>query len=139
MSQPLPVAGIYLEDRAPTVAEFTTLIQAVGWERYTNLDVIGQALANSLFCTLAMQAGRAVSMGRLVGDGVRFVYVQDVAVLPDFQKQGVGTMIMDRLMRHISETAPNQSTFTCSPILKPRLFMRGTASRAARIRFAGCR
>lgn len=109
MSQPLSAADVYLEDRAPSVAEFTTLIQAVGWEQYTNLDVIGQALTNSLFCTVAMQCGRTIGMGRLVGDGVRFVYVQDVAVLPDFQKQGVGTLIMDRLMRHISETAPNQT------------------------------
>ena len=98
-----------IAERAPTLKEFTLLNKAVGWDRYTNLNAIPQALANSLFCVVATVGRQTVGMGRLVGDGARFVYVQDLVVLPEFQHLGVGTAMMDRLMQFIDERVPRKA------------------------------
>ena len=44
---------------------------------------------------------------RLVGDGVKYFYIQDVAVLPEYQGEGVGKAIIDRLLLHVAQTAPS--------------------------------
>lgn len=48
-------------------------------------------------------------MGRIVGDGVMYFYVQDIAVMPDYQGQGVGTRLMDALMAYIHDHAPDKA------------------------------
>lgn len=94
----------------PTVAEFIDLIRDVGWERYTNIDVLDRALAASLCCVVARDdGGTAIGMGRLVGDGVRFVYFQDIIVRTGHQKRRVGTAIMDALFAWINAHCPNKT------------------------------
>ena len=83
-----------ISEEKPTLEEFIDLISDVGWKSFTNLKVLGQALDGSLVCVVARDdEGNAVGMGRLVGDGVRFVYFQDVIVKPAYQRQGIGTKI----------------------------------------------
>ena len=38
-------------------------------------------------------------MGRIVGDGAVICYIQDLIVIPSYQKKGVGRMIIDRLVK----------------------------------------
>ena len=52
------------------------------------------------------ESGRIVGMGRIVGDGGTVFHICDMAVIPDFQRQGGGTMVMKELMRYIEEEAP---------------------------------
>lgn len=44
-----------------------------------------------------------VGMGRLVGDGVMYWYLQEIIVMPQFQGQGIGTRIVNRLLDYIKE------------------------------------
>jgi len=97
-----------LRDRPPTPEEFGELIEAVGWTRFTNLEALPAAIAGSLFWVVAEQAGRVVGMGRLVGDGARFVYVQDLMVRPGFQRRGIGSAILDRLLDYVSRHTPRK-------------------------------
>jgi len=95
--------------RTPTLKEYTALNEAVGWAGYTNLEPVPVALRNSLFCVVATVKNKVIGMGRLVGDGARFIYIQDMMVLPVHQKQGVGTAIMDSLMTYIDIHAPRKT------------------------------
>jgi ribosomal protein S18 acetylase RimI-like enzyme len=95
--------------RLPTPEEYTSLNAAVGWAGYTNLEPIPEALKNSLFGVVALQKEKVVGTGRLVGDGVRFIYIQDLMVLPKCQGKGIGTAIMDALMEYINEHAPRKT------------------------------
>ena len=51
---------------------------------------------------------KLIGMGRLVGDGSMYWYIQDVAVLPEYQRKGIGSAIVERLISHAqgSLTAP---------------------------------
>ena len=41
--------------------------------------------------------------GRLIGDTICFMYIQDVMVKPEFQNKKIGTMIMKKLLEKINE------------------------------------
>lgn len=94
-------------DRIPTVAEHRALFEAVGWKPYAP-QAAEVGLRNSLFGVVALAGERVIGMARIVGDGGKFFYIQDFAVLPDYQGSGVGTRIMDRLMRWIEANAPHE-------------------------------
>ncbi len=44
-----------------------------------------------------------------MGDGGIYFYIQDVIVLPEFQKKGPGKRIMDALMGYISSHAKSKA------------------------------
>ena len=71
------------------------LYQAVGWTNYTNQpQMLAQALSHSLVIYLALDGDAVVGLIRLVGDGFSSVFVQDLIVLPSYQRQGIGSALM---------------------------------------------
>ena len=48
-------------------------------------------------------------MGRIVGDGALFLYIQDVLVRPSLQGGGLGDSIMERLMTWLGRSAPDRA------------------------------
>lgn len=93
-------------DRMPTPAEHRSLSEAVGWAHSFDWSTMPASLAGSLAGVVAELDGEVVGMGRLVGDGVLYFYVQDVAVLPAYQGQGMGRALVDRLLQHVERLAP---------------------------------
>ena len=71
------------------------LYQAVGWTNYTHQpEMLEQSLAHSLAIYLAQDGEKIVGLVRLVGDGFSSVFVQDLIVLPSYQRQGIGSNLM---------------------------------------------
>ena len=71
------------------------LYQAVGWTNYTHQpEMLEQALSHSLVIYLALDGDAVVGLIRLVGDGFSSVLVQDLIVLPSYQRQGIGSALM---------------------------------------------
>ena len=71
------------------------LYQAVGWTNYTNQpQMLEQALSQSLVIYLALDGDAVVGLIRLVGDGFSSVFVQDLIVLPSYQRKGIGRALM---------------------------------------------
>lgn len=59
-----------------------------------------KALQNGLLNVSAIYNGELVGMGRLVGDGAMYWYLQEVIILPEFQRKGIGTMIVNHLVNY---------------------------------------
>ena len=71
------------------------LYQAVGWTNYTDQsEMLEQALSHSLAIYVALDGDTVVGLIRLVGDGFSSVFVQDLIVLPSYQRQGIGSSLM---------------------------------------------
>ena len=62
------------------------------------VDHAKKALQNGLINVSAIYNGELVGMGRLVGDGAMYWYLQEIIILPQFQRKGIGTMIVNHLI-----------------------------------------
>jgi ribosomal protein S18 acetylase RimI-like enzyme len=60
-------------------------------------DHLKRVYANSMFKCFVYDGGRLVGAGRVLADGLDTAYLCDIAVHPDFQGQGLGAAIVDRL------------------------------------------
>ncbi len=94
-------------ERLPTPQEHRAIFEAVGWQPYT-AEEVATALANSLYGIVAVQAGLPIGMGRVIGDRGKFYYIQDFAVRPEYQGEGIGGAMLERLLGYIRATAPGE-------------------------------
>ncbi|MCQ8880072.1 GNAT family N-acetyltransferase [Pseudoalteromonas shioyasakiensis] len=98
-----------VEFNAPTIEEYIFLREKVGWGEVDE-QMASISLHNSLFHVVIRQKQRLIGMGRVIGDGGLFFYVQDVVVSPDLQGQGIGTLIMDNIEEYLSGIAKKGAT-----------------------------
>ena len=76
------------------------LYQAVGWTNYTHQpEMLEQALSHSLAIYVALDGDAVVGLIRLVGDGFSSVLVQDLIVLPIYQRSGIGSLLMKEALK----------------------------------------
>lgn len=94
---------IYYENSV-TAEELCFLQAAVGFG-HANMEQADKAIKNSLFCVSAKVNGQIAGMGRIIGDGARIFYLQDVFIAPDYQRMGIGTEIVTRMVNYIRENA----------------------------------
>jgi GNAT superfamily N-acetyltransferase len=100
-----------LVERIPTLQEYRQLCTAVGWGAVMNFEAAVTALPNSLYGVVVMHQEQVAGMGRIVGDGAIYYYLQDIAVLPEHQGQGIGRMILEQLVSFVRNNAPEKAFF----------------------------
>ena len=84
-----------IKETSVSIDDVLHLYQAVGWTNYTNQpQMLEQSLAHSLAIYVARDGEKIVGLVRLVGDGFSSVFVQDLIVLPSYQRQGIGSDLM---------------------------------------------
>ncbi len=64
-----------------------------------------RALQNGLINVSVIYNGQLVGMGRLVGDGAMYWYLQEIIILSPFQRKGIGTMIVNHLVDYARENS----------------------------------
>lgn len=84
--------------------DFIRLRTTVGFFE-TPIEQTKKALDNGLYNIVAICNDMVVGMGRLVGDGMMYWYIQDVAVLPEYQGQGIGKTIVKKLMDYAEKNS----------------------------------
>ena len=85
--------------------EIFPLYEAVGWTNYTtNPTMLKNALEHSLFLISARdENGKLIGFLRAVGDGYSILYIQDIIVLPEYQRQGIGTQLLRQTLKYFNE------------------------------------
>ncbi len=89
-------APIELVERFPGVEDYCRMRIAAGMSPKT-ADAARHGLPNTLYGVSLQCEGDIIGMGRIIGDGGCFYTVVDIAVLPAYQKQGLGKRIMSAL------------------------------------------
>jgi len=75
------------------------LYQNVGWSAYTeNLDLLKNAIVKSLDVITAWEDEELVGLIRTIGDGLTILYIQDILVLNEYQKKGIGSMLLKEVL-----------------------------------------
>jgi GNAT superfamily N-acetyltransferase len=95
--------------RLPTPEEHRSLATAVGWADHFDWTTLPQSLAGSLTGVVVLSDGAAVAMGRLVGDGAHYFYVQDLIVHPEHREEGLGTLVLEELIAWVERTSPSDA------------------------------
>ena len=89
----------FTKESSVSIDDVLHLYQAVGWTNYTNQpQMLAQALSHSLATYLARDGEEVVGLVRLIGDGFSSVFVQDLIVLPTYQRQGIGSTLMKQAL-----------------------------------------
>ncbi len=87
-------------ENVKSVKEFNDLYDAVEWGAYDS-DISKKALDHTYYSVSVYDDNQIVGYGRLIGDGICFMYIHDVMVRPEYQNKKIGTMIMNKLIEQI--------------------------------------
>ena len=93
-----------IEERSPTLDEYSYLRQSAGWKLTEELPT-KNALENALYSVVAIDDEKVIGVGRVIGDGGLYYYVQDLIVDPDYQGRSYGKAMMTKLMDFIKQRA----------------------------------
>lgn len=93
---------IQIKENINDVTEFNLLYDSVGWGAYDK-KITQKAMRNTYYSVSIYDDKKIIGYGRLIGDGICFMYIQDVMVIPEYQKRKIGTLIMEKLISKIKE------------------------------------
>ena len=100
----LIMSQLSFRENAPSVDEYNLLMHSCGWHKHPEKHVL-MALQRSLYWVSVYDCKSIVGMGRVVGDSKLCFYIQDVVVIPEKQKQGIGKTVMDHIMKYLHDNA----------------------------------
>lgn len=80
---------------------YVSLRESVGWNNFSK-EQTEKALSNSFYSVTVQDAGQNIGMGRVIGDGMYFTIV-DIVVKPEFQGRGIGTLIIQNILKFIDD------------------------------------
>ncbi len=97
------------------------LYTSVCWTKYTNNpDSLKKALKNSSHIVCALHDGILVGLARSLSDDVSIHFIQDILVLNDYHRQGIGKHMIKLLLDHykhvrqhalLTDDQPDQHAF----------------------------
>lgn len=93
--------NVVLEENI-TVSEFLDIIESVGFKTY-NEEQVKKALENTMYMVKAIVNNKVVGIGRVVGDYSIVCCLSDICVRPEYQGNGIGLKIVNRLKEMIEE------------------------------------
>lgn len=103
--------------------EIVNLYKAGGWwkESYDKSGIKHLIKGSFAFAVVVeKKTGKAVGMGRLLSDGVSDAYIQDLVVLKEYRRKGIGNYLVNELVNYCKSkkimwigliAEPNQDNF----------------------------
>lgn len=85
-----------------TAEEFILLWETV-WGEGPSYEQTELALQHTLFRVSVYDKGKVVAMARMIGDMGLDYYIKDVVVRPEYQKRGIGRLLINELLKFIRE------------------------------------
>jgi len=124
---------IEFRSELPSIDQFWRLFQTTGWNDNYQLPPEGliQALQASWFVLSAYEGKELVGFGRLVSDGVLHAMIYELIVLPEFQGQGIGGKILEKLVERCKELGVRDIQLFCARGKREFYEKRGFAARPA--------
>lgn len=85
-----------------TAEEFIFLWETV-WGDGPSLEQTELVMKHTLFRVSVYDKDNIIAMARMIGDLGLNYYIKDVVVKPEYQKKGIGKMLINELMKYIRE------------------------------------
>jgi ribosomal protein S18 acetylase RimI-like enzyme len=98
-----------LKEQIPEIDDYLRLRKESGLSQKTK-TAAQTGLPNSIYSVIAETDNHEiVAMGRIIGDGGCCFVICDIAVLPEHQGNGLGRLIMEKIMDYINKNAPSSA------------------------------
>lgn len=92
--------NLKIKENSKNIEDFNLLYRAVGWGDPKN-SITKKSLDNTFYSISVYDSDKIIGYGRIIGDGICYLYIQDVMVLPNYQNKKIGTLIMKKLLEKI--------------------------------------
>ena len=91
---------IYKTD-IPDCEQYFSLFESTGWNvKYrVSKEELFTAVKRSYFSVSAYSSERLIGFGRVLSDGILHAMIYEMIVCPEYQKKGVGSKILNMLMK----------------------------------------
>ncbi len=84
--------------------EILELYESVGWCSYTKRPkMLEHAYKHSLKTLCARDKEKLVGIIRAVGDGYSILFIQDIIVIPEYQRKGIGKKLLQTMLDYYPE------------------------------------
>ena len=97
-----------IERHKLSVAEYQYLRHTTDWFQLDD-QTIEKSLEAELFSVSIYSEDKIIGMGRVIGDGAIYYYIQDIIVVPQYQGKGIGRLIMKEIEDFLYRNATNNS------------------------------
>ena len=97
---------IIYSEREPSLEQFKKIRQISGWgieERGVSDERVIESLNSSPYCVSAWKGEKLIGVCRLSGDNGMYGYIQDVMVLPGYQRKGIASKMIKRLLEKVRD------------------------------------
>lgn len=92
----------YRDNKEIAADQLAALFTALGWQRY--VPSLPEMVARATWVGSAWQGDTLVGLVVALSDDYTHTMVSDLGVLPDYQRQGIGTGLMERLVARLAHT-----------------------------------
>lgn len=96
------MSNLFVKHNELSAEEFVYLWESV-WGQPPTLEQTKLAMDNTLFRVSVFDGEQIVAMARVIGDKGLCYYIKDVIVLPEYQKKGIGRLLIEELLKFINE------------------------------------
>ncbi len=93
---------IEIKENVDNAEEFNYLYDEVQWGAY-DIETTKKLLKYTLYSVSVYDDNKIIGYGRLIGDGIVFIFIRDVMVVPKYQSKKIGTNIMNKLLEKVKE------------------------------------
>ena len=94
--------GLTVKHNELTAEEFIELWETV-WGSGPSLEQTKLAMEHTLFRVSVYDNEKVVAMARMIGDMGLNYYIKDVAVRPEYQKKGIGKLLINQLLDFVKK------------------------------------
>lgn len=111
---------ITYRDDVRNVDIYLSLRDQVNWIKLDRAQA-QKALDNSIKVITVFDGDRPIGMGRIVGDQSVISYIQDLIIIPEYHRQGIGGELVERLKKCVDDmTTPGTRMMLCLMCAKGR-------------------
>lgn len=111
---------ITFRDDIRDVDTYMMLRDKVNWIKLAPAQA-KKALDNSIVVVTVYDDDRPIGMGRIVGDESVISYIQDLIIIPEYQKKGIGSRLVEKLISYVENmTQPGTRMMLCLMCAKGR-------------------
>ncbi len=96
-----------------TPEEYLDMRLSVGWSIFPK-EQAAEGIKNSVYICCIRSEDKPIAMARVIWDHGYTVFISDVIVKPEYQKQGLGRLIMEKIMDYIyNQLKPGYRFMVC--------------------------